>query len=94
MQYDVTHARLPGLESRGGASRRLPRSLPLPTVLAFSLSLSLSLSLSHSKPFDRLRPSSLGRLSRATVRRLHRSGGSDAKFPANPTNLSQPNIGR
>ena len=43
MQYDVTHARLPGLESRGGASRRLPRSLPLPTVLAFSLSLSLFL---------------------------------------------------
>ena len=60
MQYDVTHARLPGLESRGGASRRLPRSLPL--VPLFRLSLFLRFSRSEPRS-HRLRRTSLARLS-------------------------------
>lgn len=58
--------------------------------VSVSLCLSVSLSLNPLTVFVLLQ---LGRLSRASEQRLHRSGGSDAKFPANPTNLSQPNIG-
>lgn len=62
-----------------------------PTRVSLSLLLSpfLSLSLSGSRSHPRLH-----RVYHYTAAQRLQHGGSSAKFPANPTNLSQPNIGR
>lgn len=86
MQYDVTHA-YSGLESRGGTVSHAgetsghPRGDGPPPLSLGTTRVTTSLSLAPC-------------ISRRASHRRLRHGGSGAKFPANPTNLSQPNIGR